>query len=410
MAPRAGREAVVAVTDPVARLQTAASAARLNAAPGRRVRRVLFLLLLGCGAAPAATLPEDRADLMYHSYDGGGLNVDGPSILVRKAYKDKISVWGNYYVDYISSASIDVVSTASEYKEKRKEKSVGIDYLTGKTTMGLSFTASDESDYNADTARFGISQDFFGDLTTLALSYARGRDTVQRNGDDTFEEHTDRQHYRVDLTQVITPELIISLNYEGITDEGFLNNPYRQVRFRDPFAARGFSYEPEIYPETKTSSAVALRAAYHLPYRAAVHAEARYYSDSWEVDAYNVEVSYVHPLPRDLTVELKYRYYDQSAAEFYSDLFDRSAQQNFLARDKELSTFNTMTVGAGLSYDFKPPWVTFLERGQLSVFADWIRFDYDDFRDVRVTDASPGEEPLYQFDSLVLRIFVSFWY
>ena len=97
---------------------------------------------------------------------------EGPSVLVRKAYKDKFSAWGNYYVDMISSASIDVVTTASPYTEEREEISVGLDYLHGKTFMGLAYTNSEESDYSANAVRFGISQDFFGDLTTLGISYA----------------------------------------------------------------------------------------------------------------------------------------------------------------------------------------------------------------------------------------------
>ena len=51
------------------------------------------LLALLPFAANAAILPEDRTDVMYHVYDGGGLEVSGPSILVRKGIKDKVSVW-----------------------------------------------------------------------------------------------------------------------------------------------------------------------------------------------------------------------------------------------------------------------------------------------------------------------------
>ena len=43
-----------------------------------------------------------------------------------------------------------------------------------------------------------------------------------------------------------------------VTDEGFLNNPYRQVRFLDPVRCAGYSYESELYPRTRTSSAQAL--------------------------------------------------------------------------------------------------------------------------------------------------------
>ena len=250
-----------------------------------------FALIVAASNASAAVLPEDRADAMYHRYDGGGLVVQGPSVLVRKAYKDKISAWGNYYADDITSASIDVETTASEYNEQRTEYSVGVDYLHGKTFMGLSYRNSEETDYSANGVSFGISQDFFGDLTTLGISYSRGWDTVERNGDDSFSEDIDRQGYRVDLTQVVTKNLILNLNYEGVNDEGFLNNPYRQVRYTDPSAALGYSWEPEVYPETKRSSATAIRGMYYLPYRASLKGEFRYYTDSWGVDGWNAEVA-----------------------------------------------------------------------------------------------------------------------
>src|SRR5690606_13330154 len=37
----------------------------------------------------AAVLPDDRADVLYHRYDGGGVTIDGPSLLVRKKLKEK---------------------------------------------------------------------------------------------------------------------------------------------------------------------------------------------------------------------------------------------------------------------------------------------------------------------------------
>ena len=374
------------------------------------LRTLLASLLLAPLLVHAAVLPEDRADAMYHAYDGGGLQVDGPSVLVRKAYKDKVSVWANYYVDMITSASIDVVTTASEYSEKRNEYSIGVDYLHGKTFMGLAYTSSDESDYTADSVRFGISQDFFGDLTTVGLSYARGRDEVRRNGDSTFEEKTDRQNYRVDLTQVLTKSWVLALNSEGVTDEGFLNNPYRQVRFLDPGEARGYAYQSELYPRTKTSSALAVRSLYYLPWRAALRGEYRNYTDSWGISAWNVEVGYTHPFDMGLTLEARYRFYDQTAADFYSDLFPFRSAQNFLARDKELASFTSHSVGAGASYRFQTGWLPFVKHTELNLFVDWLTFDYEDFRDVRVTGGAPGSEPLYGFDSFVVRAFLSVYF
>ena len=94
-------------------------------------RQFTFCLLLGmAGSAAAGVLPEDRADVMYHYYDGGGVQIDGPSVLARKKVLQNFSLFGNYYVDTVSSASIDVVTTASPYDEERTEMTAGVDYLS----------------------------------------------------------------------------------------------------------------------------------------------------------------------------------------------------------------------------------------------------------------------------------------
>lgn len=415
-APKVAAEAVVAATSPsslLCRQHRWWRYRRPVTVPGA-IGRVLcfglgFLLVVLGARSEAAILPEDRSDVMYHGYNGGGLEVDGPSVLIRKAYKDKFSLWGNYYVDMISSASIDVVTTASPYTEERNEYSVGLDYLHGKTSMGASYTNSEESDYTANAARFSISQDFFGDLTNIGITYARGWDEVRRNGDDLFAEDAKRQSYRVDLSQIITRNFMVNLNYEAVTDEGFLNNPYRQVRYLDPASARGYSYEAERYPRTRTSSAVALRGMYYLPYRASLKAEFRNYSDTWGIKGWNAEVGYVHPLTDRLIVEAKYRYYSQTAADFYSDLFPFADSQNFMARDKELASYFNHTIGAGMSWQFNLGW-GFLKRGELSLLVDYMMFDYQDFADLRVPDVAPGQEPAYGFNATVIRAFVSFFY
>jgi hypothetical protein len=85
-------------------------------------RLIPFLLLLSTLLqAQAAVLPEERVDLLYHRYDGGGAEIDGPSILVRKNLGDSVSVGLNHYVDNVTSASIDVLVSASEYTEERTE-------------------------------------------------------------------------------------------------------------------------------------------------------------------------------------------------------------------------------------------------------------------------------------------------
>lgn len=360
-------------------------------------------------SAAAGDLGPDRGDVLYHRYDGGGAVIDGPAVLVRKRLGKKFAVTGKYYVDSISSASVDVLATASPYAEERTETGMGLQYLRGDTQLNLGMSNSEENDFTAKSAYFGVRQDLFGALTTLTLGYAVGDDEVRRRGDDTFKEFADRQLYSVGLSQIITKKFIMALSFEAITDEGYLNNPYRVVRYLDSASATGFSYQSERYPNTRTSNAVALRARYFLDYRAAIHAEYRYFSDTWDIEAHTAEVGYTHTFRDRWVVDLKYRHYTQTQAGFYNDLFSRVDEQNFLARDKEMSSFSDSTIGLAVSYEFVKNGWGFLDNASVTFKYDRISFDYDNFRDVTV-GGPVGEEPLYAFDSDVMQLFVSFWY
>ncbi len=376
----------------------------------------LLILVTACASfqAQAAVIPEDRADVMYHSYSGGGVTIDGPSILVRKGFKEKFSVSANYYVDNVSSASIDVQLSASEYKEERTETSLGFDFLNNKSLLSVAVSRSDENDYEAQSFHFNVSQDFFGDLSTLSLGYSRGSDKVFRNDDSELDETVDRHHYRFGLSQIVTKNIILSFNYEGISDEGFLNNPYRQVRFVDPADPNNFRLEAEVYPRTRTSDAIALGSMIYLPYRAALKFKARYYTDDWGIDANTFEIGYKHPIGEQFIAEAHYRYYDQTAAEFYSDLFPRADFQDFKARDKELSTFGSHSVGVSLGYSRQIKAVKALEKFSVTLSYDHLQFDYDDFRDATVSQSSPdvaaGAEPFYSFNANVIRFYISLFY
>jgi hypothetical protein len=369
---------------------------------------IALILLTFSQAVLAGVLPEDRTDLLYHRYEGGGVEIEGPSLLVRKKVGKSVSLVGNYYVDMVSSASIDVVTTASPYTEERTQWSLGMDYLRGNTTISTNYTSSVESDFDSTTYSLAISQDMFGDLTTLTLSYALGDDIVGRSDDPTFMRENTRQHYGIGLTQILTRNLITSLNVETITDEGFLNNPYRSVRYLDPVSAVGFSFEPELYPSTRTTTAVGVRARYFLPYRAALQGEFRIFTDTWGVDATTASITYIHPW-REWTFEAKYRWHDQTGANFYRDIFPRSEATNFRGRDKELSEMTSNAVKLSVSYSFLNDGWNFVDKGTVTLSIDMLTVDYAEFSDL-TTGAALGSEPLYVLDANVVQLFVSFWY
>lgn len=381
-----------------------------------------WLIGLACwvlvGSVSAAVLPEDRADIMYNSYSGDGLTVQGPSVLVRTSVKDKVSISANYSVDYISSASIDVITRGSPYSEERVEAGVGLDYLADRALISLSASNSTEDDYQSNTVGIGVSQDFFGDMTTLSLGYSQSEDTIKHNYQESFEEFKDSRRFKLGLTQVLTKNWIASLNVETIIDDGFLSDPYRQYRYLESDGIT-HSWANENYPRTRNSDAVSIRSLYYLPYRAAVRLEARAFSDSWGIDARNFEARYIHPLREHITIEFRLRTYHQNEAHFFADLFDYGDGGDpleYRARNKELSRYSVNSFGIGATYelDYHIPLVN---NQRVGVHWDFIQFDYDNFRDATQGHNSEstagyqaGQEPTFGFEANVIRVFFSVFY
>ncbi|MDQ2639858.1 MAG: DUF3570 domain-containing protein [Pseudomonadota bacterium] len=375
---------------------------------------ILAVLALAGTVAHAAVLPEDRADLMYHRYSGGGLTVEGPSVLVRKSIGESLSATANYYVDAITSASVDVVvSGASQYKENRQQKSLGLDYLRGKSMWSAFYMESSENDYKASTWSLGVSQDMFGDLTTVSFGYSQGRDRIGDSTDPSFSDEIERRNYRIGLTQVLTRNALLSLNFETVTEQGYLQNPYRAMRYVN--LSDTYTLAAETFPRTRTSNAGSARLKHYLPWRASAEVQYRYYGDTWGLSAHTAGLEYTHPLKQSprWTLSGSYRFYKQNSADFFSDLFPFQDAQNFMARDKETSALTGHTLGFGAAYEFPVDFAPWLKRGTANLHVSRMMIDYAQFRDLRGLPPGtvpPGSEPLYKLNANVYQFFVSFWF
>ncbi|WP_246099493.1 DUF3570 domain-containing protein [Methylibium rhizosphaerae] len=347
--------------------------------------------VIASGTAGAATLPEDQAEAMFHVYDGGGVTATGPALLVRKSLADKVSLSASYYLDAVSNASIDVVTTASPFKEKRNAFTVGADYLVRDSLLSISAETSKEPDYKADAVTLGVSQEVFGGMTTVSLGYTRGSDKVGKK-DEGFFDYARHWQYRLGVTQILTPRLLASLNYEVVSDDGYLGNPYR--------AARVFGAAvPERNPRTRSSRAIKASVIADLGARNSVRGEYRYFWDTWAIKAHTVDLAYSRWFGDQWLADATLRYYTQDKALFYSD--NAATETRYVSRNRQLSTFNSVGLGAKLSYAWKK--VPGQYEIKLNGAYEFVRFKFKDFTDIRSGN-------LYSFDANVLQLFVSATY
>ncbi|HEX3951649.1 MAG TPA: DUF3570 domain-containing protein [Steroidobacteraceae bacterium] len=382
----------------------------------------MIAALLLIRSTSADVLPDNRADVFYSKYSGGGMDITGYSATARAKITENFALEANYFVDKVSGASVDVLSQASVIKDERKQKSGTIEYLHDKTTYTASYMSSVERDYISETASFSLSQDMFGDLTTVTLGFANTHNTVGDNGgtankpDVAWVGHALTRAYSGGVSQIITKNFIAGVNLQVITDAGYLANPYREIRYLDPTKPIGYTLANQVYPDTHTSTAVQVQGKYYLPYRAAVTVLYRYYNDTWGVRGNTYEIDYTHPIRNRWIFEGRVRYYKQTAATFYSDLFPFAGSQNFTARDQNLAALDNTTIGAKVTYAFLPEGWKFFKRGTVTLDASRIRFNYLDFRDIKdfsvasVPPFGPGAEPLYQFNANVFQVFVSMYF
>ncbi len=351
----------------------------------------------------AEVLPEERADIGYHYYDGGGVEVDGATLLVRKNFGAKYSVYSGYHHDSISGASPDVLAGASEYTEDRDEYTLGGTYLRDNTLMDLSYTHSDEDDYQSDTVSFDVSHEFFGAMSKINIGASYGEDTVERNDLDTFSEDVDRYLFRAGLSQVITDSIVAAFNYEATVEEGYLNNPYRFVFVNGVSLGSG----SEQYPDTRTGQAYSVKAIKFWQHRASSSVGYRFYRDTWEIRSHTVDINYSQYIGNQWVADIYARYYDQDEASFFSDNF--STPLRFMARDKELDSFTSYAVGGRLRYDLFKDY-KFLRTASLNLAVEYQDYDYDEYSGVESVSDTASLGTGYTFDATTIQFYLSFWY
>jgi Protein of unknown function (DUF3570) len=337
--------------------------------------------LVGTAPAKAVTLPENRAEGMYHLYRGGGVTSQGPALLVRKSLTDRLALSGSLFVDQVSSASVDVVTTASPYKERRNEYGVAADYLVRDAMVSVGLARSDEPDYKTKSASIDIQQEVWGGMTTVNLGFSRAADEVGRSSDRVFFDTAKHWQYRLGVTQILTPRWQASLNLEAISDTGFLGNAYRTARL---FGA----VVPERHPRTRSSRAVKIGTVGRVGWfagddgstpRDALRADYRFFWDTWDIRAHNVEVGYSRYIGESFLADGFVRYYKQNKALFYSD--NATADSTYLSRNRQLATFDNLIVGGKVSYDWKSQPGAYDLKANLGL--ELLNVNYRDYTDVR---------------------------
>ena len=236
------------------------------------------------------------------------------------------------------------------------------------------------------TLSFGINEEFdslspIGGAPVPASDYA----LFQKTGGKTKTD----SGLLLSLTQVMNRRWISELNLSMDRASGYLNDPYKIVSIVDNSGATtGYLYEKR--PDTRTRSVAYLenRVAFD---RAAAALSLRYMTDDWGIrsDTADLSVRWSNP-SRTQYLEPSVRWYQQTAANFYTPWIDSAAGQSidYASADSRLGAFHAFTYG--VKYALKMPDESVYNGSEFSVRLEYYQQTAD--------NQTPGPGSLQNLD------------
>jgi hypothetical protein len=312
-----------------------------------------------------------RGALEVSTYnDTDHTDVASPAIAV--SLENPTSGWavgGSLLVDVVSSASADIVATASRrFDQARLEAALGGDYRIDVVKASLRGGLSVESDYVGRAIGGSVSADLADKRVTPTLGYTLGLDTIGRD-DTSFDEFSnDLTRHTIDasVSGVLDASTIALAGLTLQIESGDQSKPYRHIPlFSEEVAARvprgatpevvaAFRLPPtplEQLPLDRLRLAVLLRGAHRFE-TMTLRADERVYFDDWGMFASTTDAR----LPIDLDTETRVgphlRFHIQKGVGFWERAYVATPNPvgfnipSFRTGDRELGPLFAVTAGA----------------------------------------------------------------
>jgi len=316
---------------------------------------------------------ENHVDYKYEDYaeESGRIHVRTHGALFEIEATSTISVHGEAVFDAISGATPTGgpprpggrrVPLAT-MDDERTAGNLQVPLRWGRHTTTPQFAYSLESDYESVGLSLNHAIDFNDKNTTLALGFAYTYDTIMPEfwfGDREFKNSAD---VLVGVTQLLGPRTIFTANLTLGAANGYLNDPYKGVRFDDyPDPDTLFREKRPGYRDKQ----IGYFALTHFvtPLKGSAELAYRFFHDSYGIASHTVSLNWFQKLGKHVVVSPMFRFYDQSAAAFYGVRFPGDASlppgdpdyvpvPRHYSADYRLSAMRTITYGLSATWKIK---------------------------------------------------------
>lgn len=176
------------------------------------------------------------------------------------------------------------------------------------------------------------------------------------NPDFVALDGTSRNSYSVGFgfSQILSERFQGSLALDFVQQEGLLSTPFQRVYFKDVEDSfiENFQLADDIerLPDTRFKFAVGGRLNYYLNETFVVRTYYRYYTDDWGIRSNTASIEVPIKIAQKFTLYPSYRYYDQTAADYFAPYEEHVSTDEFYTSDYDLSEFSANQYGFGVTY------------------------------------------------------------
>lgn len=184
-------------------------------------------------------------------------------------------------------------------------------------------------------------------------------------------ENTNRNTYSatISFTQIISKNAQFSIVLDLIQQEGWLANPMQRVYFKDKanYYVGNASTIPdytsktntdvfqladdiEQLPDIRIKTPIGARFNYFVNEAITLRSYYRLYTDSWGLEAHTAQLEIPIKIADKFTLYPSYRYYTQTAVDYFKPFNEHQSTQNYYTSDYDLSEFTATQYGFGVSY------------------------------------------------------------
>lgn len=238
---------------------------------------------------------------------------------------------------------------------------------------------STEGDFTSYSVNAALSKDINNNSTTLSAGINLEFDTITPNGGmpeplTSYASHnttgsSDTKQVTdviAGVTQVISRRWIMQFNASLSQSSGHHDDPYKFLTvadngnlITDPNNTDSYLYLFEHRPEDRQKISLFWQNKYAIGSSDAIDLSYRYMTDDWGVNSNTLDLTYHWQVTDRVYLEPHYRYYNQSAADFYTPFLQTgsdvaingtevTALTDFASSDPRLGAFSANTLGLKL--------------------------------------------------------------